>query len=160
MITTSDIWQSSPSNSNTNDPSFYFPSSCNSKQYHETDNHYFDYQISSDISASYLTDPYSHIFPNNYTTDLYSSQTVYNSISMESSTYLTPTDSYQNLHPIYTDSTLNLPSSSSSMDYQSASSQWDARIIKMPNYEGMYMNLSCSTSRNGYQPVSFLSDQY
>jgi len=131
MMTTSDIWQSSPSNSNTNYQSLYFPSSFdfnNSKQYHTTDNNHFDYQ-----SSSYLIDPYSHTFPNNYSTNSYSTQTVYNSTSMESSTYFTPIDSYQNFHSIYTDPNRTLPSSSSS-------SQWDLGTIKMPNHDGMYIN--------------------
>jgi len=143
MMTTSDICQSSSSNSNTNYQSLYFPSSLdfnNSKQYHTTDNNYFDYQSSSDISSTYLIDPYSHIFPNNYSMDSYSTQTVYHSTSIESPTYLTSIDSYQNLHSIYTDPNITLSSSPSSIDYQSTFSQWDFGKNKMPSHDGMYMN--------------------
>jgi hypothetical protein len=121
MITTSDIWQSSPSNSNTNYQSLYFPSSFdfnNCKQYHTTDKNYFDYQSSSDISSTYLTDSYS-------------TQTVYNSTSI---------DSYQNLHSIYTDTNITLPFSSPSINYQPIPSQWDLDTIKMSSHNGMYIN--------------------
>ncbi len=124
MITTSDIWQSSPSNSNTNYQSLYFPSSFNfnnCKQYHTTDNNYFDYQLSSDISSTYLNDSYS-------------TQIVYNSTST------TPIDSYQNLHSIYTDTNITLPFSSPSIDYQPTPSQWDLGTIKMSSHNSMYMN--------------------
>ena len=147
MMTTSDPWPSSTSNSNTNYQSFYFPSSLNfnnSNQYHTTDNNQFDYQTSSDISSSYLIDPYSHIFPNNYSMDSYSTPAVvYNSTPMESSPYISPTDSYQHLHSIYTDPNIAIPSASSSIDiqfdYPSTSSQWDLGTITMPSHDSMYI---------------------
>lgn len=164
MITTSDTWQTS---SSTNQ-SFYFPtsfdlnSSSNPSQYHTIDNNNYDYQSLPDISSSYLIDPYSHMFANNYSIDPYSTQTAYNSTSMDytSSTYISTTDSYQHLHPMYTNTNVIAPpvSSSSSFDihpdYQSTTSQWDSTMIKMRSHESMYTN---SQSRNGWQPVFFSS---
>ncbi|CAF1171717.1 unnamed protein product [Adineta steineri] len=161
MITTSDIWQTSSSNSNTINQSFYFPSSfdfnntSNPNQYHTMDNNNYDYNSLPDVSSSsastYLMDPYSHMFTNNYPIDPYSTQTSYNSTSMDytSSTYLsTTTDSYQHLHPMYTNTNgMTIPpassylsSSSSSCidiqpDYQSTMSQWDSTMIKMRTHD-------------------------
>jgi hypothetical protein len=154
MMTTSDIWSSSTSNSNTNYQSFYFN---NFNQYNTIDNNHFDYQPLSDNSSPYLIDPYTHLFPNNYPVDSYSTQTVYNSIPMESSTYIPPTDSYQHLYSTHTDPNVAIPpASSSSIHYQSTSSQWDSGTIKMPSHDSMYKNSSCSTSRNGCQAAFFL----
>jgi len=164
MITTSDIWQTSSTNSNTINQSFYFPSSfdfnnsSNPNQYHTMDNNNYDYQSLPDVSSSYLIDPYSHMFTNNYSIDPYSTSTSYNSTSMDysSSGYISTTDSYQHAHPMYT----NVPPVSSSLDiqpdYQSTTSQWDSAMIKMRSHDGMYTNSLCSiASRNGCQPVSF-----
>jgi hypothetical protein len=157
MITTSDIWQTSSSNSNTINQSFYFPSSfdfnnsSNPSQYHTIDNNNYDYQSLPDVSSSYLIDPYSHMFTNNYSMDPYSTQTGYNPTSMDysSSTYISSTDSYQHLHPMYTNTNVIAPPvssyfSSSSMDiqpdYQSTTSQWDSPMIKMRSHESMYTN--------------------
>jgi len=158
MITTSDIWQTSSSNSNTINQSFYFPSSfdfnnsSNPSQYHTIDSNNYDYQSLPDVSSSYLIDPYSHMFANNYSIDPYSTQTAYNSTSMDysSSTYISTTDSYQHLHPMYTNTNVVAPpvssylSSSSSIDiqpdYQSTTSQWDSAMIKMRCHDGTYTN--------------------
>ncbi|CAF0750165.1 unnamed protein product [Rotaria sordida] len=146
MITTNDIYQSSLSNSNTNYQSFYFPSSIdfdNSNQYHSTDNYHFDYQSSSDISSTHLTDSYSNIFSNNSSIDPYSTQTVYNS------TYMTPTDSYETHHPIYTHSNTAVPSTSSigiQLNYQSTMSQWNLDRMKMSSHDVI------STSNPSKQP--------
>ena len=146
MITTSDLWQTSTlsSNSNSINQSFYFPSTSdlNPSQYHTIDNNNYDYQTLPDASSSYLIDPYSHMFTNNYSIDPYTTQTIYNTTSMDysSSTY---TDSYQHLHPMYTNSNVVLPpvSSSSYMDiqpdYQSTSTQWDSSMIKMRSHDSM-----------------------
>ncbi|CAF1010386.1 unnamed protein product [Rotaria sp. Silwood1] len=118
MITTNDIYQSSLSNSNTNYQSFYFPSSIdfnNSNQYH------FDYQ-----SSTHHIDPYSNIFPNNSSIDPYSTQTIYNSTSIESSTYMPPTDSYQTLHSVYIHSNATIPSTMS---------QWNLDTMKMSSHD-------------------------
>ena len=152
-MTTSDIWQSSTLNSNKNYQSLSFPSSYNinnSNQFHTTDNNHFDYQPSP-----YLIDPYSHVFPSNYSIDPYSNQAVYNPASMESSTYIAPTDTYQHFRPIYDDPTPAPSSIDTQLDYQSISSQWDLGTMKMPSHNGMYMNSKCSTSRNRCQPVFF-----
>ncbi|CAF1132191.1 unnamed protein product [Rotaria sordida] len=155
MITTSDIWQTSSSNSNTLNQSFYFPSSfdfnnsSNPSQYHTIDNNNYDYQTLPDVSPSYLIDPYSHMFTNNYSIDPYTNQTTYNSTSMDysSSTYIstatTTTDSYQHLHPMYTNTNITVPSVSSYIDiqpdYQSTttttSSQWDSTMMKMHSHD-------------------------
>ncbi len=150
MMTVNDIWQLSTTNSNTNYQSFYFPSSIdfnNANQYHHTtDNNHFDYQPSIDIPSTYLIDPNSHIFPNNYSMDPYPLQPVYNSTPIEPSTYITSTDSYPNLHSICKDSNVTLPSTSSSidiqLDYQPTSSQWDSGTTKMPSDDGMYNKLT------------------
>jgi hypothetical protein len=144
MISSSDLWQSSPSNSNTNYQSFYFSSSFDSKEYQTIENHHFNYQSSFDHSSTSRIDPYSYVFSNNYPTESYSAPTGYNSPSIESSTYLTPTDSYHNIHSIYTDPNTILPSSTSS--------QWNFSPNKTPIYDGMYL---CFTSRNRCQPVFF-----
>ncbi|CAF3516579.1 unnamed protein product [Rotaria sordida] len=154
MITTSDIWQTSSSNSNTLNQSFYFPSSfdfnnsSNPSQYQTIDNNNYDYQTLPDVSPSYLIDPYSHMFTNNYSIDPYTNQTTYNSTSMDysSSTYIstaTTTDSYQHLHPMYTNTNITVPSVSSYIDiqpdYQSTttttSSQWDSTMMKMHSHD-------------------------
>ncbi|CAF1001081.1 unnamed protein product [Adineta steineri] len=162
MITTSDIWQTSSSNSNTINQSFYFPSSfdfnntSNPNQYHTMDNNNYDYNSLPDVSSSsasastYLMDPYSHMFTNNYPVDPYSTQTSYNSTSMDytSSTYLSTTDSYQHLHPMYTNTNgMTIPPASSYIsspssscidiqpDYQSTMSQWDSTMIKMRTHD-------------------------
>jgi len=147
MITTSDIWQTSSTNSNTINQSFYFPSSfdfnnsSNPNQYHTMENNNYDYQSLPDVSSSYLIDPYSHMFTNNYSIDPYSTSTAYNSTSMDysSSGYISTTDSYQHAHPMYT----NVPPVSSSLDiqpdYQSTTSQWDSAMIKMRSHDGMYV---------------------
>ncbi|CAF1560008.1 unnamed protein product, partial [Rotaria sordida] len=110
------IEQNSSSNSNTLNQSFYFPSSfdfnssSNPSQYHTTDNNNYDYQLLPDVSSSYLIDPYFHMFIDNYPIDPYTTQTTYNSTSMDysSSTYIstttppTTTDSHQHLRPMYT----------------------------------------------------------
>jgi hypothetical protein len=160
MITTSDLWQTSSSNSNTINQSFYFPSSfdfnsssSNPSQYHLMDNNNYDYQSLPDVSSSYLIDPYAHMFTNNYSIDPYSTQTAYNPPSMDysSSTYISTTDSYQHLHPMYTNTNVVAPpvssyfsSSSSSIDiqpeYQSTTSQWDSAMIKMRSHDSMYTN--------------------
>jgi hypothetical protein len=135
MMTVNDIWQLSTTNSNTNYQSFYFPSSIdfnNSNQYHHTtDNNHFDYQPSS----TYLIDPNSHMFTNNYSMDPYPVQPVYNSTPIEPSTYITSTDSYPNLHPICNDSNVTV-------DYQPTSSEWDSGTTKMPSDDGMYNKLT------------------
>ena len=174
------MWQPTSSSSsvplvdnNANNQSFYFPSSFdfnhtpNAVQYQTTENNY-DYQALSDTSSSYLIDPYSHMFTNNYSMNPYTSQTSsYNAPSMDypSSTYMSTTDSYPNLHSMYTNTTMTAPpplipsylsstSSSSSIDiqpdYQSTMSQWDSSMIKLPSHDGMYYSTS---SRNGCQPV-------
>ncbi|CAF3909451.1 unnamed protein product [Rotaria sp. Silwood1] len=157
MITTSDIWQTSSSNSNTLNQSFYFPSSfdfnnsSNPSQYHTIDNNNYDYQSLPDVSSSYLIDPYSHMFTNNYSIDPYTTQTTYNSTSMDysSSSYIstttTTTDSYQHLHPMYTNTNVTVPPVSSYMssspsidiqpDYQSTTSQWDSTMIKIRSHD-------------------------
>ncbi|CAF2066253.1 unnamed protein product [Rotaria magnacalcarata] len=81
--------------SNTINQSFYFPSSfdinnsSNPSQYHTIDNMNYDYQLLPDISSSYLIDPHSHTYTNNCSIDPYSTETTYNSTSMNysSSTY-------------------------------------------------------------------------
>jgi hypothetical protein len=152
MITTSDIWQTSSSNSNTINQSFYFPSSfdfnnaSNPSQYHTMDTNNYDYQSLPDVSSSYLIDPYSHMFTNNYSIDPYSIQTAYNTTSMDysSSSYISTTDSYQHLHPMYANTNVPVSSylSSSSIDiqpdYQSTTTQWDSAMIKMRSHESMY----------------------
>lgn len=120
-MTVSDTWQSSTTNSNTNDQSFYFSSLYdfnNANQYHHTtDNNHCNYQPSSDI------------FPNSYSINPYPIQSVAMAPSI---------DSYQNLHPIYTD-----PSASSSMDIQfDYQSQWDLGPNKTPSHNGMYNKLA------------------
>jgi hypothetical protein len=161
MITTSDLWQTSSSNSNPINQSFYFPSSfdfnpssSNPSQYHPMDNSNYDYQSLPDVSSSYLIDPYAHMFTNNYSIDSYTTQTAYNPPSMDysSSTYISPTDSYQNLHPMYTNTNVvaapvpsYFSSSLSSIDiqpeYQSTTtSQWDSAMIKMRSHDSMYTN--------------------
>ena len=173
MITTSDIWQSSSSNSNTINQSFYFPSSLdfnnssNLSQYHTIDNDNYDYQSLPDVSSSYLIDPYSHMFTNNYSIDPYSIQTAYNtstSMDYSSSSYISTTDSYQHLHPMYTNTNIYAPPVSSSIDiqpdYQSTTTttQWDSAMIKIRSHDSMYTNSLYSTSsRNGCQPVFFFS---
>jgi hypothetical protein len=174
MITTSDIWQNSSSNSNTTNQSFYCPSSfdfnnsSNLSHYHTMDNNNYDYQPLPDVSSSsYLIDPYSHMFTNNYSIDPYTTQTSYNSTSMDysSSAYISTTDSYQHLHPMYANTNVTTPPVSSYLlsssidiqpDYQSTTSQGDSTMIKMRSHDGMYTNSWCSTSsRNGCQPVFF-----
>jgi hypothetical protein len=142
MIPSSDIWQSSPLNSNTNYQSFYFPSSVDSKEYHTAENHHSNYSPSFDHSSTSRIDPYSYIFSNNYPTESYSAQTGYNSSPIESSAYFTPMDSYQNSHSIYTDPNTTLPSSSSL--------PWDFGENKTSTHDGMYL---CSTSINRCRTV-------
>ena len=175
MITTGDIWQTSSSNSNSINQSFYFPtsfdlnSSSNPSQYHPMDTNNYDYQSLPDVSSSYLIDPYAHMFTNNYSIDPYATQTAYNPPAMDysSSTYISTADSYQHLHPMYANSNVVASPpvsssyfSSSSIDiqaeYQSTTSQWDSAMIRMRSHDSMYTNSKCSTSsRNGCQPVFF-----
>jgi len=173
MLASSDLWQSTSTNSNSLNQSFYFPPSFDfnssttnpNQQYHTTDNTNYDYHTLPDTTTSYLVDPYSHMFPTNYSFDPYTTttttttQTAYNSTPMDysSSTYLSSTDTYSHLHPIYTNTNVLTPpvssssyfsSSSSSLDiqpdYQSSSStttsQWDSTMIKMPSHESTYSN--------------------
>ena len=151
MITTSDIWQTSSSNSNTINQSFYFPSSfdfnnsSNPNQYHTMDNNNYDYQSLPDVSSSYLIDPYAHMFTNNYSVDPYSTQTSMDYTS-SSSAYISTTDTYQYGHPMYTNTNMNIPPVSSASafdiqpDYQSTTLQWDSTMIKMRSHDGMYTN--------------------
>jgi hypothetical protein len=114
------------------------------------DNNNYDYQSLPDVSSSYLIDPYSHMFANNYSIDSYSTQTSYNSTSMDysSSTYIPTTDSYQHLHPMYTNTNVVAPPVSSYLsssidiqpDYQSTTTQWDSAMIKMRSHDSMYTN--------------------
>ena len=159
--TASDLWQSSLSNNNTNYQPVYFPPSFdlqNSNPYYSIDNHHFDYALSIDTSSTHLIEPFANLLPSNYSMNPYSAQTVYNTTSIEPSTYITPTDSYQALQPIYTDSNVVLPSALASnntqYDYQSTMPQWDLDTIKISNHDSsMYMNSLYSTSRNGCQSV-------
>lgn len=113
LMTTSDIWQSSPCNSNRHSQSFYFPSSFDSQEFPTTDTQFFNYP-----SSSSLVDSYSHGYSNNYP---YSTQTGYNSIPLQTSNYYPPANSYENFQPIYTDPHPTLPLST---DYQSTLSSW------------------------------------
>ncbi len=140
MISSSDLWQSSPSNSNTNYQSFYVPSSFDSKEYQTIENYHFNYQSTFDHSSTSRINPYSYAFPNNCSVESYSTQTGYNSPSIESSTYFTPTDSYHNIHSIYTDPNAILPSS--------ASPQWNFGLNKTPTNNGMYLCSTSSTSNH------------
>ena len=172
------MWQSTTSSSsvavvnhNTSNQSFYFPSSFdfnhtpNAVQYQTIENNY-DYQPLPDTSSSYLIDPYSHMFTNNYSMNPYTSQTSsYNAPSMDysSSTYMSTTEPYPNLHTMYTNTTAMAPPVSSYLsstslsssndiqpDYQPPMSQWDSAMIKLPSHDGMYYSTS---SRNGCQSV-------
>ncbi|UJR13959.1 hypothetical protein I4U23_000962 [Adineta vaga] len=184
-ITTSDMWQTTSSlpttNSNTINQSFYFPTSfdfnhtSNSNQYQTTDNNNYDYQPLPDASSSYLIDPYSNMFTNNYSIDPYSSQTPsYNSTSMDysSSTYMSTTDSYQHFHPMYTNTNMTMPSvpsylsstPSSSIDiqpdYQSTMSQWDSTMIKMRTHDvTSASNSSNSSTSASKQPCLVCHDE-
>ncbi|CAF2146119.1 unnamed protein product [Rotaria magnacalcarata] len=166
MIPTSDLWQSSLSNSNASYQPVYFPSSVdfnNSNQYSSIDNYNFDYQSSSDISSTHLFDPYSNTLPDSYSIDPYSTQAAYNSTPIESSTYITPTESYQILHPMYTHSNATAPSSTSSssssmdiqLDYQSttATSSWHIGTMKMPSHD------VASTPNSSKQPCLVCHEQ-
>ena len=143
MMSSNDIWQSSPSsNSNTNYQSYYVPSSFDSKEYQTIENHHFNYQSTFDHSSTSRITPYSYAFPNNCSVvESYSTQTGYNSPSIESSIYFTPTDSYHNIHSIYTDPNVILPSS--------ASPQWNFDLNKTSMNNGMH---SCSTTNSIKQP--------
>ncbi|CAF1445151.1 unnamed protein product [Adineta ricciae] len=163
IVTTSDVWQSTSSsssvavvNNNASNQSFYFPSSFDfnhtphAVQYQTIENNY-DYQPLPDASSSYLTDPYSHMFTNSYSMNPYTSQTSsYNAPSMDypSSTYMSTTDPYPNLHSMYTNTTTTAPpvpsylsstSLSSSIDiqpdYQSTMPQWDSAMMKLPSHD-------------------------
>ena len=174
MITNSDLWSTTTSNSNPNNGSFYFPStfdlnmSTHPSQYSTIDNsNNYDYQALPDLSSSYLTDPYSQMFTNNYSLESYNTPTSYNSNSMDysSSNYLPTTDSYPQIHSMYTNSNGSTSMVSSYLppaqvenqpDYQSTISQWDSTMMKMRSHDGMYTNGRRSkSSRNGCQPVPF-----
>ena len=112
--TTSDLWQ----------PSFYFPSSFDSKQYHTTEtNNHFDY-----LSSTHPIDPDYQVLRDDYSPYAYTTQTGYNSTSI---------DSYSYNHPTYVDSSTTLPSY---LNYPPVSSQWNLDINKTSNHDSMYMN--------------------
>lgn len=152
MFNTGDLWSNSSSNSNTTttNQSFYFPSSFdfNSNPYHSFDNQTYDYQTLPDVSSSYLIDPYSHMFTNNYSIDpTYSTSTGYNTSAMDysSSTYIPTTDTYQAMPSMYPNVAVVPPSSnyfasSSATEYPSSTSQWDSTMIKMRSDESTYTN--------------------
>jgi hypothetical protein len=145
MITTNDLWQSSTSNNDPNDQSVYFPTSFDFNNLssnpieHLTMTNDFDYQPLPDVSSSYLVDPY---FTHSTSTDY------------SSSAYISPTNSYQHFHSMYTNTNDAVPSESTFIDtqsdYQSISLSRDSSVIKMHGHNGMCINSQCSTSRHGY----------
>lgn len=153
MFNTGDIWSHSSSNSTTTNQSFYFPSSLdlNPNPYHSFDNPTYDYSALPDAS-SYLIDPYSQMFTNNYSLDpSYSTSTGYNPSSMDysSSTFMSTTDVYQPIPSMYSNSNVALPSNSNyfpstttSSEYPPSLSQWDSPMIKMCSDESTYIRIS------------------
>lgn len=158
MFNTGDFWSYSSSNSTTTNQSFYFPSSfdLNPNQYHSFENPNYDYStlpdVSSSSSSSYLIDPYSHMFTNNYSLDpSYSTSTGYNPSPMDysSSTYMSTTDAYQPIPSMYSNSNVVIPSSTSyfsssstTSEYPSTLSQWDSPMIKMRSDDSTYTRIS------------------